>query len=348
SVTPTETPLPSATFTATDDLSLPSLTPTPTETSGLNPASGVGNPEELTPFSTLDLSTDTPTATVDPLVLTPPTATLIPTETPIPSATPIVPTPPQVTPTFTADPQTVAQAGTQVADAALQDLPGSATAISELNATATALNAQAEGQVPPAQQPIVPPVEAPPQQPGLSDLNLTATAINEGATQTAEFQTALANVQPSLTPTPPIIPTTAAPPTAAAAPDQPVLTGDDCVHEVRRGQNLFRIGLLYGLPYQDIARYNSIVNPNFILEGQQLRIEGCGTSGAQPPPTSTPRPNAATSVPPSGGGQTYTVMQNDTLFSLSLRFGPTVHEIAAVNGIANINLIYIGQELIIP
>jgi LysM repeat protein len=49
-----------------------------------------------------------------------------------------------------------------------------------------------------------------------------------------------------------------------------------------------------------------------------------------------------------GGGRTYVVQQGDTLFEISLQTGVLVNDIAARNGISNINLIYIGQELVIP
>jgi LysM repeat protein len=42
------------------------------------------------------------------------------------------------------------------------------------------------------------------------------------------------------------------------------------------------------------------------------------------------------------------VQQGETLYEISLRYGVPVADIAAANGIANINLIYLGQELVIP
>lgn len=45
---------------------------------------------------------------------------------------------------------------------------------------------------------------------------------------------------------------------------------------------------------------------------------------------------------------THTVQEGDTLTALANRYGTTVEEIAAANGIENVNLILIGQELVIP
>lgn len=52
--------------------------------------------------------------------------------------------------------------------------------------------------------------------------------------------------------------------------------------------------------------------------------------------------------PPTPGYITYTVQAGDTLYELAQRFGTTVQAIAALNGIADPNLIYVGQVLTIP
>jgi LysM repeat protein len=47
-------------------------------------------------------------------------------------------------------------------------------------------------------------------------------------------------------------------------------------------------------------------------------------------------------------GNTYTVVKGDTLTKIAQQFGTTVQAIASANNIANVNLINIGQKLIIP
>ena len=67
----------------------------------------------------------------------------------------------------------------------------------------------------------------------------------------------------------------------AAAQDSGTTT-----YVVQPGDNLFRIGLKFGVSAQDIARVNGIVNPNVIYVGQSLIIP---TPGEQPPTlTATP------------------------------------------------------------
>jgi LysM repeat protein len=63
------------------------------------------------------------------------------------------------------------------------------------------------------------------------------------------------------------------------------------------------------------------------------------------PPTSAPVP---TTAPSTGGTVTYIVQRGDTLYSIARRYGTTVEAIAVANGIANPNLIRVGQTLAIP
>jgi LysM repeat protein len=47
-------------------------------------------------------------------------------------------------------------------------------------------------------------------------------------------------------------------------------------------------------------------------------------------------------------GVYHTVQAGQNLFRISLRYGVSISSIAAANGIANVNLIYVGQRLYIP
>ena len=89
-------------------------------------------------------------------------------------------------------------------------------------------------------------------------------------------------------------------------------------------------------------------------EGDSPRQEG--DSGLPPtwtpPPTSLPAtaaPAVADGTPlPSGNGQTYTVQAGDTLAEIAQSFGVTVSALADANDIANIDVIEVGQVLVIP
>lgn len=82
------------------------------------------------------------------------------------------------------------------------------------------------------------------------------------------------------------------------------------------------------------------------------------------PATATPLPTATseftTAVPTAAptvaatpttvplGPTTYVVQPGDNLFRIALRYGTTEEAIAEANGLANPQLIYVGQELVIP
>ncbi|MEL7435911.1 MAG: LysM peptidoglycan-binding domain-containing protein, partial [Chloroflexota bacterium] len=73
-------------------------------------------------------------------------------------------------------------------------------------------------------------------------------------------------------------------------------------------------------------------------------VFGGGTPAPQPPPADN---GGTTEPPPSDGGgtSTYTVAPGDTLSSIARRFGTSFTQLAAANGIANPNLIFVGQVL---
>ncbi len=97
-------------------------------------------------------------------------------------------------------------------------------------------------------------------------------------------------------------------------------------HTVQPGETLTRIAARYGVTVEQLAAVNGIVNPNMIYVGQILVIPGAGGESA---------------------GQTYQVQPGDTLYRIAQRFGTTVDALAALNGIANPNVLYVGQLLVI-
>ncbi len=67
----------------------------------------------------------------------------------------------------------------------------------------------------------------------------------------------------------------------------------------------------------------------------------------QPTPTPVPYPTVTPPPPPPPSGR-YVVQPGDTLYSIARRYGTTVWQLASYNNIYNVNLIYVGQVLIIP
>jgi LysM repeat protein len=111
------------------------------------------------------------------------------------------------------------------------------------------------------------------------------------------------------------------------------LTGNETTYTVQRGDVLSSVASRFNTTVTVLAQLNGIVNVNRLDVGQVLLVPG---------PSGTDSP-ANTPIQ-----ATYVVQYGDTLNRLALRFGVTAGRIAEVNRIANINLIYAGQSLLIP
>lgn len=101
-------------------------------------------------------------------------------------------------------------------------------------------------------------------------------------------------------------------------------SAEEIVHTVRWGETLSSIARLYGVTIQAIMEANKLTSPNLIYEGQRLRI-------------------------PKGGQYViHVVAPGESLLKIAAKYGVTIWEIARRNNLWNINLIYVGQRLIIP
>jgi LysM repeat protein len=97
-------------------------------------------------------------------------------------------------------------------------------------------------------------------------------------------------------------------------------------YTVQRGDTLFRIASRFGTTMQNLTALNFLANPNVIWAGQTLCV------------------SASTST----GGTTYVVQPGDRLNRIAQRYGVNMWVLAQVNNIWNVNLIYVGQRLVIP
>ena len=114
-----------------------------------------------------------------------------------------------------------------------------------------------------------------------------------------------------------------------SAPSAPAAPAKPATYTVQSGDTLSGIAAKYGTTYQALAALNGIANPNVIYPGQLLRV-----TGSAPSAPATPAKPA-----------TYTVQSGDTLSGIAAKYGTTYQALAALNGIANPNVIYPGQVL---
>jgi LysM repeat protein len=124
--------------------------------------------------------------------------------------------------------------------------------------------------------------------------------------------------------------------TTAEQPAEESPTPLPTTHTVAAGENLYRIGLKYGMSWVVLAQYNNLPNADRIYVGQVLQIPSGQPPPSQPPPSQPPEYTS------------YVVKSGDNLFRIGLAFGVSWVDIATANGIVNPNVIYPGQVLKIP
>jgi LysM repeat protein len=118
---------------------------------------------------------------------------------------------------------------------------------------------------------------------------------------------------------------------SASPPSQGQAGGFQCTYLVRPGDNLYRIGLRFGVSPNTLAAVNHLANVNHIFAGMVLRV-----------PCSNVPP-----VPPPNCGS-YIVQRGDWLMNIAARFGVSWQALAMANHISNPSFIYPGMRLVIP
>lgn len=125
-------------------------------------------------------------------------------------------------------------------------------------------------------------------------------------------------------------------PTPAPAPaPKPVAPAVPSTYTVRSGDTLSAIAVRFGISESELVLLNGIHNVNQIFIGQVLKLKAVAT---------VPAKIAVPTKP-----VTYTVKSGDSLSAIAARFGVSLAELEALNGIsaAHANLIRIGQVLTI-
>ncbi len=111
------------------------------------------------------------------------------------------------------------------------------------------------------------------------------------------------------------------------------------IHIVQRGENLYTISRQYGRTIQEIAEANGLADPYVIHSGNQLVIPAPGGGAPAPAPAPAAQPTGTT---------TYTVQRGDSLSIIAANFNTTYIVLAEMNGIANPDVLNVGQVLQVP
>ncbi len=130
----------------------------------------------------------------------------------------------------------------------------------------------------------------------------------------------------------------------------------ESTHVVQSGENLFRIALGYGLTTEQLAAANGIVDVSQIYAGQELVLPNAAFIPPQPVAAGPQVPAEVVETPAEQPldvpelivePQYYIVQRGDGLQRIADQFGLTAQELIELNNIANPNLIFPGEQLIV-
>lgn len=134
---------------------------------------------------------------------------------------------------------------------------------------------------------------------------------------------------------------------AEAPPDQASVSTQTIYHTIQRGETLRSIARTYAITETDLIQINNIINPDRILAGQQLLINGAGiATTTQTVATAPQSPVEVASL--TNSSITHTVQAGEHLGIISNRYNVTPAVIMSANNIIDANRILVGQQLIIP
>ncbi len=119
------------------------------------------------------------------------------------------------------------------------------------------------------------------------------------------------------------------------------------VHVVQRGEWIYSIARQYNVSPQAIVDANALENPGLLYAGQQLIIPCSETQPALVSvPVAAPAPEREVFV--CENSPRHRVARGETLYGISRRYGASMDDLVAANHLVSPNVIYEGQELIIP
>ena len=104
-----------------------------------------------------------------------------------------------------------------------------------------------------------------------------------------------------------------------------IAADDGTTHKVKWGESLSQIAWMYGVTVREIMDANDLDNANYIYQGQKLMIPGVAPVDLE-----------------------HVVKAGESLLSIAADYGVSVWDIARRNGLWNINLVIVGDTLLIP
>lgn len=130
-------------------------------------------------------------------------------------------------------------------------------------------------------------------------------------------------------------------PTGPVAPNEPVA---DNIHVVVAGDNLYDIGLAYGVTEDELMAWNGL-SSNLLQIGDRIVVTGEAVAAPIEPTEPTTPSEPATPVA-SDEANVHIVQPGDNLYRIAVDNGTTEEHLMAINGLDS-NLLQIGQRIIL-
>lgn len=117
-------------------------------------------------------------------------------------------------------------------------------------------------------------------------------------------------------------------------------------HKVRKGETLSGIARRYGVSQASLQRWNGLGSKGMIRSGQRLRVSAPSSIKHQTLAARTPAEHAKGDAPAASRSRTHRVQRGETLSGIAQRYGVTVSELKAANGLTGV--LKAGTRLKIP
>ncbi len=114
---------------------------------------------------------------------------------------------------------------------------------------------------------------------------------------------------------------------------------ESATHTVQPGENLFRIGLRYGVDMYELAALNGITDVRHIHSGQVLTIPGLSAPASAEEAEEVVNPLVA------GTPTTHVIQRGETLGQIAQLYGITLEQLLQSNNIENPNYVHAGANL---
>jgi len=128
--------------------------------------------------------------------------------------------------------------------------------------------------------------------------------------------------------------------------DAKILTADDLIHVVGKGETIYSISRFYQVTAEDLMKANKITDPSKLQTGKKLIIPS--TAFSDIPDTSTsPVPNYK-SVQQVSSTADYRVVKGDTLYSIARANGTSLQVLVDINKFPSNHVIKAGDVIKVP